>query len=71
MFLALGFAKGTSSLHREMEKGPMCKIAWGEENIAITMNIAARSLMIIVHTMRFVGKREFQENHKKMVCHKG
>jgi hypothetical protein len=36
MFLALGFAKETSSLHREMEKGLMCKIAWGEANIAIT-----------------------------------
>jgi hypothetical protein len=28
--------KGTSSLHMEMEKGLLCKIAWGEENLAIT-----------------------------------
>jgi hypothetical protein len=36
VFLALGFAKRDSSLHREMEKGLMCKIAWGEANLAIT-----------------------------------
>jgi hypothetical protein len=24
-----------SSLHREMEKCPMCEIAWGEENLSI------------------------------------
>jgi hypothetical protein len=33
--------KGTSSMHREMEKVLMCKIAWGEANLAIK---------ILVHT---------------------
>jgi hypothetical protein len=28
--------KGMTSFHREMEKGLMCKIAWGETNISIT-----------------------------------
>jgi hypothetical protein len=27
VFLALGFSKGMKSLHTEMEKGPLCKIA--------------------------------------------
>jgi hypothetical protein len=34
-------------------------------------NIAARSSMIIVHTMGFIERRQFQEHHKKMVCQKG
>jgi hypothetical protein len=34
------------------------------------VNIEARSLMIIVHTMGFVERRQFQEHHKKMVCRK-
>jgi hypothetical protein len=32
------------------------------------MNTTARSLMIIVHTMAFVQRKQFQEHHKKMVC---
>jgi hypothetical protein len=35
------------------------------------VNIATRSLMIIVHTMGFVERRQFQEHHKKMVSQKG
>jgi hypothetical protein len=40
-------------------------------NQTMEVNIAARSLMIIVHTMGFVERRQFQEHHKKMVCQKG
>jgi hypothetical protein len=36
VFLALGFAKRDEILHREIEKGLLCNIAWIEENIAIT-----------------------------------
>jgi hypothetical protein len=35
------------------------------------VNIAARSLIIIVHTMRFVERRPLQEHRKRMVCQKG
>jgi hypothetical protein len=35
-FYLWGLQKGMKSMHREMEKGPLCKIAWGEANIAIT-----------------------------------
>jgi hypothetical protein len=45
IFFSYGICKkGTSSMHRKMEKGPLCKIAWGETNLAITqeqMNLTA------------------------------
>jgi hypothetical protein len=31
-----------TTLQREMEKGLLCKIAWGEANIAITLDINAK-----------------------------
>jgi hypothetical protein len=34
------------------------------------VNIAARSLMITVHTMGFVERRQFQEHHKKWCVRK-
>jgi hypothetical protein len=37
IFISRICKKGTSSLHREMEKGLLCKIAWGKENLAITL----------------------------------
>jgi hypothetical protein len=37
--------KRTSILHREMEKGLMCKIAWGEANLAITPFYKHKDLM--------------------------
>jgi hypothetical protein len=35
------------------------------------VNIETRSLIINVHTMGFIERRQFQEHHKKMVCQKG
>jgi hypothetical protein len=35
------------------------------------VNIAARSLIITVHTMGFVERRQFQEHHRKMMSDKG
>jgi hypothetical protein len=34
------------------------------------VNIAARSFVIIFHTMGFIERRQFQKHHKKMVCRK-
>ena len=35
------------------------------------VNIAAKILIGIFQSMEFVERRQFQENHKKMVCEKG
>jgi hypothetical protein len=35
------------------------------------VNIAAKRLMIIVHTMGFIERKQFEEHHKKMACQKG
>jgi hypothetical protein len=37
----------------------------------MVVNIAVGSLIINVHTMGFIERRQFQEHHKKMVCQKG
>jgi hypothetical protein len=43
--------KGTSSLHREIEKGLLCKIAWGEENLSITTTFdGGNSTIFLVST---------------------
>jgi hypothetical protein len=34
-------------------------------------NIVEKSLIVTVHTMRFIERRQFQEHHKKMVRQKG
>ena len=34
------------------------------------VNTVARSLIVIVHTMGFVERRQFLEHHKKMACQK-
>jgi len=34
------------------------------------VNTTTMSLIITVHTMGFVDKRQIQEHHKKMVCQK-
>jgi hypothetical protein len=31
----------------------------------------SRSLMITIHTMGFIERRQFHKHHKKMVCQKG
>jgi hypothetical protein len=53
--------KGTSSLHREMEKGLLCKIAWGEANLAITIfggkSREKTSSSLMVHRKAIHGKQ--------------
>ena len=38
---------GMISLHREMEKGPLCKISQGEENLSITVWIGCYDMLFV------------------------
>ena len=64
MFLVL-LRNGKLWLKMRQEKG------LSVSDHTLEVNIAARSLMITIHTMGFIERRQFQEHHKKMVCQKG
>ena len=40
-------------------------------DLIMELSTVARSLTVTVHTMGFTKRRQYQEHHKKMVCHKG
>ena len=44
---------------------------WSLSYLIMEVNTAAKSLIVIVHTMGFVERRQSLEHHKKMVCQKG
>jgi hypothetical protein len=42
--------RGISCLHREMEKGLLCKIEWGEENLSLTEHEPLKVVTFNLHT---------------------
>ena len=40
-------------------------------NLIMEVSTAARSLIVTVHTMGFIERRQSHVHHKKMVCQKG
>ena len=44
---------------------------WSVLDITMEVDTAANILIVIIHTMGFIERRQYQEHHKKMVFKKG